>query len=181
MSLVAPTLQLFFTERLAKQRQASPATIRSYRNAIVLLLRFVQVRTGKPPSLLDWEDLDAGTISSFLDHLEAERGNSSRSRNARLAALRSLFRFAALRHPEHAQLIALVLAIPQRRYDKKQVSFLEPEEVDALLTAPDRGKDGRPVSMNHVLRAALREARDNPDHVAAIERRIRAEREGQGQ
>lgn len=144
MSLIAPTLQLFFTERLAKQRQASPATIRSYRNAFVLLLRFLQARTGKPPSRLDWEDLDAGTISAFLDHLEADRRNSPRSRNARLAALRSLFHFAALRHPEHAQTIAQVLAIPQKRSDKPQVSFLEPEEVDALLAAPNLGRwEGR--------------------------------------
>lgn len=137
MSLIAPTLQLFFTDRLAKQRQASSATIRSYRNAMVLLLRFVQERTGKPPSTLDWEDLDAETISAFLDHLEVDRANSARSRNARLAAIRSLFRFAALRHPEHAQLIAQVLAIPQKRSDKRQVSFLEPEEVEALLAVPD--------------------------------------------
>ncbi len=137
-------MQLFFTQRLAKQRQASPATVRSYRNAIVLLLRFAQERTGTPPSALDWDDLGVETISAFLDHLEADRNNSARSRNARLAALRSLFRYAALRHPEHAQLIAQVLAIPQKRYDKAQVAFLEPEEVDALLSAPDLSRwEGR--------------------------------------
>jgi site-specific recombinase XerD len=140
MSLLAPTLQLFFTERLTKQRQASPATVRSYRNTFRLLLRFVQDRTGKAPSVLEWDDLDAGVISAFLDHLEADRDNSARSRNARLAALRSLFRYAALRHPEHAQLIAQVLAIPQKRFDKTDVSFLEPEEVDALLAAPDTNR-----------------------------------------
>lgn len=144
MSAVAPTLQLFFTERLVKQRQASPATVRSYRNAMALLLRFVRDRTGKAPSVLDWDDLDAETISAFLDHLEADRRNSARSRNARLAAVRSLFRYAALRHPEHAQLIAQVLAIPQKRSDKRQVDFLEPGEVDALLAAPDRSRwEGR--------------------------------------
>lgn len=144
MSLVAPTLQLFFTQLLAKQRQSSPATVRSYRNAIVLLLRFAQERTGTTPSALDWDDLGVETISAFLDHLEADSYNSARSRNARLAALRSLFRYAALRHPEHAQLIAQVLAIPQKRYDKAQVSFLEPDEVDALLAAPDLGRwEGR--------------------------------------
>jgi len=144
MSLLAPTLQLFFTERLAKQRQASPATVRSYRNTFRLLLRFVQDRTGKAPSALDWDDLDAGVISAFLDHLEADRENTARSRNARLAALRSLFRYAALRHPEHAQLIAQVLAIPQKRFDKADVSFLEPKEVDALLAAPDMSRwEGR--------------------------------------
>lgn len=144
MSAVAPTLQLFFTERLAKQRQASPATVRSYRNAIALLLRFVRDCTGKAPSDLDWNDLGPGTISAFLDYLEADRQNTARSRNARLAAVRSLFRYAALRHPEHAQLIAQVLAIPQKRSDKRQVSFLEPDEVDALLAAPDSARwEGR--------------------------------------
>jgi site-specific recombinase XerD len=96
MSLIAPTMQMFFTERLAKQRQASPATVRSYRNTFKLLLRFVHGRTGKAPSALDWEDLSAEVVSDFLDHLEADRGNVARSRNARLAALRSLFRYAAL-------------------------------------------------------------------------------------
>ena len=144
MSLIAATLQLFFTDRLIKQRQASPATVRSYRNAFALLLRFVQERTGKAPSALDWNDLGVETISAFLEHLQTNRHNSARSRNARLAALRSLFRYAALRHPEHAQLIAQVLAIPQKRFDKSQVSFLEPEEVDALLAAPDGGRwEGR--------------------------------------
>jgi site-specific recombinase XerD len=144
MSLLAPTLQLFFTERLAKQRQASPATVTSYRDTLRLLLRFVQDRTGKAPATLDWDDLGVGVISAFLDYLEAERHNSPRSRNTRLAALRSLFRYAALRHPEHAQLIQQVLAIPQKRYDKTDVSFLEPAEVDALLTAPDLSRwEGR--------------------------------------
>jgi site-specific recombinase XerD len=144
MSLLAPTLELFFTERLLNQRQASQATITSYRRTIILLLRFAQARTGKAPSTLDWGDLDAGVISAFLTHLETERRNSARSRNARLAALRSLFRYAALHHPEHAQLIAQVLAIPQKRFDKTTISFLEPDEVDALLAAPDRGRwEGR--------------------------------------
>lgn len=144
MSPLAPTLQLFFTERLIKQRQASPATIISYRRTFGLLLRFVQNRTGKAPSALDWADLDVEVISTFLEHLETERHNSARSRNTRLAALRSLFRYAALRHPEHAQLIAQVLAIPQKRFDKTTVSFLQPAEVDALLAAPDRHRwEGR--------------------------------------
>lgn len=144
MSLVAPTMQLFFTERMAKQRQASPATMRSYRNTFTLLLGFVQARTGKAPSSLDWEDLGADTISAFLEHLETERHNCARSRNTRLAALRSLFRYAALRHPEHAGTIQQVLGIPQKRYDKKLVQFLEPDEVIALLGAPDLGRwEGR--------------------------------------
>ena len=144
MSSVAPTLQLFFTERMAKQRQASPRTVISYRDTFRLLLRFVQDRTGTAPSALDWDDLDAKVISAFLDHLEEDRHNSARSRNTRLAALRSLFRYAALRHPEHAQLIAQVLAIPQKRFDKTIMSFLCPEEVGALLAAPDQSRwEGR--------------------------------------
>lgn len=144
MSLIAPTLQLFFAERLAKQRQASAATVTSYRNTFRLLLRFVQGRGGVAPSNLGWDALDASTISAFLDHLEGDRRNSPRSRNTRLAALRSLFRYAALRHPEHAQLIQQVLAIPQKRFDRTSVSFLEPGEVDALLAAPDLGRwEGR--------------------------------------
>jgi site-specific recombinase XerD len=90
VTALAPTLQLFFTERLAGQRQACPQTVTSYRNTFRLLLRFIQQRTGKAPSSLDWDDLSAEAISAFLDHLEAGRGNSARSRNARLAALRSL-------------------------------------------------------------------------------------------
>lgn len=144
MTALAPTLQLFFTERLARQRQASPQTVLSYRNTFRLLLRFLQQRTGKAPSHLDWEDLSAEAISAFLDHLEDSRGNTARSRNARLAALRSLFRYAALRHPEHAQLIQQVLAIPQKRFDRAPVSFLTPAETHALLGAPDPSRwEGR--------------------------------------
>ena len=116
----------------------------SYRSTFRLLVRFIQQRTGKAPSSLDWDDLGAEAISAFLDHLEDSRGNTARSRNARLAALRSLFRYAALRHPEHAQLIAQVLAIPQKRFDRAPVSFLIPAETDALLAAPDPGRwEGR--------------------------------------
>jgi len=144
MSALAPTLQLFFTERLAKQLQASPRTVVSYRDTYRLLLRFVQDRTGKGPSALGWEDVGAEVISAFLDHLEADRHNTARSRNTRLAALRSLFGYDALRNPEHAELIRQVLAIPQKRFDKTTVSFLNDEEVRALLDAPDTGRwEGR--------------------------------------
>ena len=102
MSALAPTLEAFFTERLVRQRHASPNTVAAYRDAWRLLLGFAQQRTGKQPSQLDVADLDASLIGAFLEHLEAERHNSVRTRNARLAAIRSLFRFAALRHPEHA-------------------------------------------------------------------------------
>ncbi len=137
MSALAPTLQSFFTERLARQSQASPRTVASYRDTFRLLVSFVERETGKPPSALGLEDLSASVISAFLDHLEAERHNTPRTRNARLGAIHSLFRYAALRHPEHAQLIAQVLAIPQKRFAQATVSFLTPAELEALLAAPD--------------------------------------------
>ncbi len=144
MSLVAPTLQGFFTDRLANQRQASPRTIASYRDSLRILVVFVHARTGKTPCTLDWEDLDTETICAFLDHLEAERHNSPRTRNLRLTAIRSLFAYASLRHPEHAGLIQRVLAVPAKRFDKPIVSFLTAAEIDALVDAPDRSRwEGR--------------------------------------
>jgi site-specific recombinase XerD len=137
MSPIAATLQSFFTDRLAKQTQASRHTIASYRDRLRLLLDFLQRRTGRPPSRLGWDDLDADAICAFLDHLETDRHNSARTRNARLTAIRSLFTYAALRHPEHAALIARVLAIPPKRFDKTTVSFLDDREVTALLAALD--------------------------------------------
>lgn len=137
MSLIAPTLQRLFTERLVRQRQASPATLASYRDSLRLLISFVADRTGKPPSALGFDDLDAEVISTFLTHLEHDRGNTARTRNNRLAAIRALFRYAALRHPEHAELIARVLDIPQKRHDKAIVAFLTHDEAQALLAAPD--------------------------------------------
>ena len=137
MSALAPTLEAFFTERLIRQRQVSPNTIAAYRDTLRLLLGFAAERTGKEPSELEVGDLDAPLIGAFLDHLEAERGNGARTRNARLTAIRSLFRFAALRHPEHARSIERVLAIPPKRFQRNLVTFLGEEEVDALLGAPD--------------------------------------------
>jgi site-specific recombinase XerD len=144
MTLIPPTLQAFFTDRLAKQRQASPRTVAAYRDTLRLLLGFVHQQTGKLPSHIDWDDLDATTISAFLNHLEAVRHNSIRTRNLRLTAIRSLFSYAALRHPEHALLIQRVLAIPPKRFDKRIVTFLTAPEVDALLAAPDQSRwEGR--------------------------------------
>ena len=144
MSPIASTLQSFFTDRLAKQRQASAHTIASYRDTLRLLLEFMQHRTARTPSRLDWHDLNAEAICKFLDHLEANRHNSARTRNARLTAIRSLFAYAALQHPEHAALIGQVLAIPPKRFDKATVSFLDDAEVLALLAAPDRTRwEGR--------------------------------------
>ena len=138
MCLLAPTLQAFFTERLARQRQASPHTVTAYRDTFRLLLRFAQARSGKAPSQLEFADLDATVIGAFLEHLEADRDNNVSTRNARLAAVHSLFRYAALRVPEHAALIQRVLAIPAKRADVTDVCFLTSPEVDALLAAPDR-------------------------------------------
>ena len=144
MTLIAPTLQAFFTDRLVQQRQASPRTIAAYRDALRLLLTFVHARVGKLPAQLDWDDLDATTISAFLTHLETERHNSTRTRNVRLTAIRSLFSYAALRHPEHALLIQRVLAIPPKRFDKRIVTFLTAAEIDALVAAPDQARwEGR--------------------------------------
>lgn len=138
MSAIAATLQSFFTERLTSQRQASAHTIASYRDTCRLFLEFMQRRTGKSPSRLDWADLNAVAVSAFLDHLEVERHNGPRTRNARLTAIRSLFIYASLRHPEHAALIGQVLAIPPKRFDKAIVAYLDQDEATALLAAPDR-------------------------------------------
>jgi len=139
MSALAPTLQAFFTDRLIGERQASPHTIAAYRDTLRLLLTFAAQRTGRQPSVLDIDDLDAPLIGAFLDHLEHERANSVRTRNARLAAIRSLLRYAALRHPEHAATIQRVLAIPPKRFERALITFLTEPEIDALLAAPDRG------------------------------------------
>lgn len=138
MSALAPTLEAFFTERLVHQRQASPNTIASYRDAWRLLLVFAHERTGKQPSVLDLADLDAPLIAAFLEHLETTRRNSVRTRNARLAAIRSFFHFAALRHPEHAALIARVLDIPTKRCERAVISYLNDPESDAFVASPDR-------------------------------------------
>ena len=138
MTALAPTLQAFFTDRLARQRQASPHTIAAYRDTWRLLLSYAATQAGRQPSELDLTDLGAPLIGKFLDHLERERGNSARTRNARLAAVHSLFRYAALRHPEHAEVIARVLAIPPKRFDKALVTWLTDPELAALIAAPNR-------------------------------------------
>jgi len=137
MTAVAASLQSFFTDRLARQRRASPHTIAAYRDTLRMLLTFTAARCGKTVSGLDIADLDAVAVSAFLDHLQAERGNSIRTRNARLAAIHSLFGYLALHHPEHADSISRVLAIPAKRTDHTIVTFLDQHEALALLTAPD--------------------------------------------
>jgi integrase/recombinase XerD len=136
MSALAPTLEAFFTDRLMRQRRASPNTVAAYRDTFRLLFGYVLEATGKTPAKLDLEDLDAATVGGFLHHLEVGRGNGVRTRNARLSAIHSFFEFAALRHPEHAGLIQRVLAIPEKRFDTAIVSYLTRLEVDAFLASP---------------------------------------------
>jgi len=135
---LAPTLEAFFTDRLIRQQRVSPNTIASYRDTFRLLLGFMQQHTGTRPARLKLTQLDAPTIGAFLEHLEHARGNSARTRNIRLAAVHSFFNYCALRHPEHAALIARVLSIPTKRSQKRIVTFLAPIELKALLDSPDQ-------------------------------------------
>src|SRR6266478_3442676 len=132
----AALLEDFFTRRLIQQRQASPHTISSYRDTFRLFLKFVQQRLHKPPSRLNFEQLDAPLIVAFLEGLE-KHGLCVRSRNLRLTALHSFFRYAAFEAPAHAAQIQRVLAIPSKRFTRTQVHFLTRSEVEALLAAPD--------------------------------------------
>jgi integrase/recombinase XerD len=138
MSALAPSLQAYFTERLIGQRQASPNTIAAYRDTFRLLLAFAAQRTGTPPSDLDIATLDAPLVAAFLQHLERDRGNSTQTRNNRLAAIHSLFAYLALQHPEHAASIQRVLAIPPKKTERNLVTYLTEPEVDALLAACDK-------------------------------------------
>ena len=138
MSDFAPLLERFFTDRLMLQRQASPHTISSYRDTFKLLLEFACERSGHPPSKLGIIDLDAATIADFLHSLETVRGNSTVTRNVRLAAIHSFFTYAAMQAPESAAVIQRVLAIPSKRVDRAIVSFLTSDESSALISAPNR-------------------------------------------
>ena len=135
---LAPLLERFFTQRLIQERQVSPHTISSYRDAFRLFLKFTQQRLHKPPSALVFEEIDAPLIVAFLDHLEKQRGLSIRSRNLRLTAIHSFFHYVAFELPTHSAQIQRVLAIPSKRFTRTLVRFLTPAEVDALLAAPDR-------------------------------------------
>jgi len=131
-------LQDFFHQRLVAQRGASAQTIASYRDAFELFLRYAEQSTGRPPCALTLEDLDAPAVLAFLDHLEAERGNSARTRNLRLTAIRSFMRYASVRDPTALPVAQRVLAIPSKRFDRPVLGFLSREEVQALLAAPGR-------------------------------------------
>ncbi len=131
-------LQAFFTDRLIAQRNASPHTIAAYRDTFRLLFDYAREQLGKAPSVLTMQDLNSSFIGAFLDHLERDRGNSARSRNARLAAVHSFFNYAAYQLPEHSSLVQRVLAIPGKRYERALVDYLNEEEANALVDAPDR-------------------------------------------
>jgi site-specific recombinase XerD len=135
---LAPLLERFFTQRLMQQRQASPHTIISYRDTFRLLLKFAQQQLHTPPALLTFKAVDAPLIVAFLDHLEKHRGLSARSRNLRLTAIHSFFRYVAFEAPDHAAQIQRVLAIPSKRFTRTQVPFLTRPEAEALLAAPDQ-------------------------------------------
>lgn len=136
---LAPLIQNFFMQRLVRQKQASPHTVSSYRDTFRLLLRFLEKHLGKAPSQLSLEDLEAPLIVTFLDGLEKDRGISPRTRNLRLTAIRSFFRYVAFEVPENASLIQRVLAIPERRCQRSLVDFLSRPEAEALLATPDAG------------------------------------------
>jgi site-specific recombinase XerD len=135
---LAPALQAWFTDRLITQRNSSPQTIAASRDTFTLLLAFAPAQTGKQPFELDIDDLDAPLIAAFLTHLEDDRGNSPRTRNARLGAIHSFYRFAALEHPEHAHTIARVMTIPTKRHERNTVNYLDLAKIKTLLTAPDQ-------------------------------------------
>jgi len=135
---LAPLLERFFTQRLMQQRQVSPHTISSYRDTFRLFLKFAQARLHKPPSKLKFEEVDAPLIVAFLAHLEKQRGLSVRSRNLRLTAIHSFFRYAAFELPAHSAQIQRVLAIPSKRFTRTLVRSISRAEVDALLAAPDQ-------------------------------------------
>jgi site-specific recombinase XerD len=135
---LAALLERFFTQRLMQQRQASPHTISSYRDTFRQFLKFTEQRLHKAPSQLNFQEIDAPLIMAFLENLEKQRGVSIRSRNLRLTALHSFFRFAAFEAPAHSAQIQRVLAIPSKRFTRTLVQFLTRPEVDALLAAPDQ-------------------------------------------
>ncbi|MDA5241293.1 integrase [Agrobacterium tumefaciens] len=131
-------IQRFFTDRLCTQMEASSNTIAGYRDTFRLLIRYAGSRRGKPPTKLTIEDLDADLVADFLSHVETVRGNTARTRNTRLAAIRSFFRYVAMTEPTWLLQCQRILSMPSKRYVKRGVTFLDAEEIAALLAAPDR-------------------------------------------
>lgn len=185
LSTLPALMQTFFMDRLMQQRQASRHTIASYRDTFRLLLQFAQQRVGKPPTSLTVPDLDTPLLGAFLDHLERDRKNSARSRNVRLAAIHSFFRYVALHAPEHSAVAQRVLAMPSKRYSRCPIAFLSAVEVDALLAAPDlatwSGRRDRAVLMLAVqtgLRAAELTGLRCEDIVLGVGAHVRCEGKG---
>ncbi|AYM84854.1 tyrosine-type recombinase/integrase [Agrobacterium tumefaciens] len=137
-SLLPSLVQQFFTDRLCTQMNASPNTIAGYRDTFRLLLRYASEKTGKPPTKLTLEDLGVELVADFLSDIETRRGNSARSRNTRLAGIRSFFRFVAMSEPQYMLHCQKILAMPGKRYVRRTVEFLDRNEIDALLAAPGR-------------------------------------------
>jgi site-specific recombinase XerD len=137
-SLLPSLVQQFFTDRLCTQMNASPNTIAGYRDTFRLLLRYASEKTGKPPTKLALDDINVEFVADFLSNIETQRGNSARSRNTRLAGIRSFFRFVAMSEPQYMLHCQKILAMPAKRYVRRTVEFLDRDEIDALLCAPDR-------------------------------------------
>ena len=150
---LGPLLRAFFVDHLLQQKAVSPQTVSAYRDAFRLLIAYLQQHRRREPEALTLDDLDAPVILAFLDHLEAKRANTVRSRNARLAAIRSFMRFAALRAPERVDLTSRVLAIPGKRAPRRLVRYLTRLEMDAILVACDRSSPGG--RRNHALLLTL--------------------------
>src|SRR5215468_10360462 len=167
-SLIAPHLQAFFADYLCRQKRLSPQTIVSCRDTFRLLLTFLRDQTGIEPSALRLADVDASAVLRFLDYLEQQRGNSVRSRNIRLSAIRSFFRLVALRDPDSIGIATRVLAIPLKREDKKLIGYLTRSEMQALLTAPEQSKwSGR---RDHTLLLTLYNSGARVSEVTALRR-----------
>jgi integrase/recombinase XerD len=167
-SLIGPLIQSFFTQHLLINKRVSPQTVTSYRDTLKLFLQYLKEQTGKEPVVLQVSDLDVPAVLSFLDHLEQARHNSARSRNVRLAAIRTLFRWIALQDPENVGLATRVLSIPCKRTDKRLVRALSRTEIEAILAAPDLTRwSGR---RDHTLLLTLYNTGARVSEIAALKR-----------
>jgi len=164
---LGPLLQSFFAQHLVSHKHASPQTIAAYRDCFRLLLGFLHRTRGLEPARLALTDVGPDTILSFLDHLERERSNSIRSRNARLAAIRSFFRFTALAAPEAVAQVTRVLAIPVKRIDRRLVGYLTRQEIEAVLSAPDRAQ--RTGRRDHALLLTLYNSGARVSEIVAVD------------
>jgi integrase/recombinase XerD len=165
---LAPLVQAFFVQHLLGYKNSSLQTVAAYRDTFRLLLAFLKKLHGREPSQLRLDDVDATAVLAFLDYLETDRKNSIRSRNVRLAAVRSFFRFVAFREPAHVAHVSQVLAIPIKRADRRLVGYLTRQEMDALLAAPDRAQ--RVGRRDHALLLTLYNSGARVSEIAAVRR-----------